>query len=113
MRFVREMVDKVLTRFDEYQQYDTHRMDWNDLFKAIGEWREYADPAEHRLEFELNRAMLALPMLADLQVLYDQGAIKALGGYFKALWFKVAPGAEGKYFPHHFQNGKHLFRTYQ
>ena len=65
-----DMVTNVLTRFDDYQQYDQHNMPADELFKVISE-REYADPAKHRLEFELSRAMHAISMLSELQESFD------------------------------------------
>ena len=65
-----DMISHVLTRFDDYEQYDQHNMMADELFKVISE-REYADPGKHRLEFELNRAMHAIPMLSELQESYD------------------------------------------
>lgn len=76
-----DMMAEVLARFDEYQQYDRHNMTADELIAVMGE-REYSDPAKHRLEFELNRAMLAIPMLSELQRSFDQELSKRLSGIF-------------------------------
>ena len=76
-----DMMVKVLARFDEYQQYDRHKMTADELIAVMGE-REYSDPAKHRLEFELNRAMLAIPMLSELQASFDQEMSRRLSGIF-------------------------------
>ncbi|MRI35159.1 hypothetical protein EOPP23_19515 [Endozoicomonas sp. OPT23] len=66
-----DMVNAVLQRFNEYENFSEHQLSLDDLLKLMGE-REYSDPAKHRLEFELNRAMIAMPQLSDLHKSFDE-----------------------------------------
>lgn len=66
-----DMVNAVLQRFDEYENFAEHQLSLDELLKLMGE-REYSDPDKHRLEFELNRAMIAMPQLIDLHKSFDE-----------------------------------------
>ena len=69
------MISTVITRFDDYEKFDDHGMDIWELLAVIGE-KEYANPSRHKLEFELNRAMTALPQLSELQAGFDENLSK-------------------------------------
>jgi AcrR family transcriptional regulator len=66
-----DMVTEVLKRFNEYENFDEHKMELKELLQLMGD-REYSDPAEHKLEFELNRAMIAMPQLSELHTSFDE-----------------------------------------
>ena len=65
------MISRVLARFDDYEQYDKHGMDIWGLLAVIGE-REFSNQPWQKLEFELIRAMSALPQLGDLLAFFDE-----------------------------------------
>ncbi|MGI9282029.1 MAG: TetR/AcrR family transcriptional regulator [Endozoicomonas sp.] len=66
-----DMINEVLQRFNEYENFSEHKMGLNELLILMGD-REYSDPANHKLEFELNRAMIAMPQLAELHTSFDE-----------------------------------------
>lgn len=65
------MVNNVLRRFNDYENFAEHQLTLDELLNLIGE-REYSDPEKHRLEFELNRAMIAMPQLIELHKSFDE-----------------------------------------
>lgn len=66
-----DMINNVLKRFDDYQDFEEHKLGLWELLDMMGE-REYADPEKHKLEFELSRAMIAMPQLSELYESFDK-----------------------------------------
>ena len=76
------MINDVMHRFDDYENFESHGLGIWQLLDLIGE-QEYANPAKHKLEFELNRAMIAMPQLSELHESFDERISKRFSGILK------------------------------
>ena len=76
------MIEAVMRRFDDYESFESHVLGIWELIDLIGE-QEYSNPAKHKLEFELNRAMIAMPQLAELHDSFDERISKRFSGILK------------------------------
>ncbi|UYM18223.1 TetR/AcrR family transcriptional regulator [Endozoicomonas euniceicola] len=76
------MINDVMQRFDDYENFESHKLGIWELLELIGE-QEYANPANHKLEFELNRAMIAMPQLSELHDSFDERISKRFSSILK------------------------------
>lgn len=76
------MIDTIMRRFDDYENFESHGLGIWELLDLIGE-QEYSNPANHKLEFELNRAMIAMPQLSELHESFDERISKRFSGILK------------------------------